>query len=245
MRASFGVIGVLVFLVVVLAPLSAAACSCISSGPACQAYWTTDAVFDGTVARIVPVPRVETIEGREFVSEDLLLTLRVHRAWKGVQPGDIEVTTSSNGGACGYEFKKGERYLVFAHQWRGRLNVSICSLTQRFDASARTAEFLASLERPPVGGRVFGTVRTWQRGFDHGRSDQQVDTVATVRLTGGGRELTTRSVGGRYEVELETPVGFTTYARTRTVENANRRACGEEAFTLSPDGDRSDVRVRR
>ena len=35
----------------------ALACSCFTIGPACQAYWKTDAVFDAVVAGIDALPR--------------------------------------------------------------------------------------------------------------------------------------------------------------------------------------------
>ena len=94
---------------------SAFACSCVLPGPACQAYWNTSAVFDATVIRISPVERTESIGDREFTYSDKIVTLTVHKAWKGAQPGPLEVHTSGNGASCGYDFKEGQRYLVFAH----------------------------------------------------------------------------------------------------------------------------------
>ena len=111
----------LLFAIAVLAtPSPAAACSCMVVGPACQAYWKTDAVFDATVTRIQRLPRVETT-ALEYPSDDTLVTLQVHRSWKGTGTGEIEITTASSSSACGYEFKEGDRYLVFARHWRGRL----------------------------------------------------------------------------------------------------------------------------
>ena len=45
---------------------SADACTCMSSGPACQAFWTTDVVFDGTVTALEPTSREETFSNRTF-----------------------------------------------------------------------------------------------------------------------------------------------------------------------------------
>ena len=245
MRVSFGLIGILIVVAISAVPRSAAACSCIDPGPECQAFWKTDAVFDATVVRIAE-RRIEPTEKREFAAADLLVTLRVHRAWKGAQPGDIEVTTSRSGGTCGYDFREGERYLVFAHQWGGHLNVSMCSLTQPFDGSGTAAEFLSSLDRPATGGRVFGTVRTWQRVFEHDRPRPEVNTETTVRLTGAGKDWTTRSAGGQYEfsglpdgtytLDIDIPEGHRTYGPTRTIDIPNARACAEENFAFTPAG---------
>lgn len=88
----------------------ALSCSCMASGPACQAYWKTDAVFDATVVdvqtEIRPVPS-------SFLS-DSVVVLQVGQSWKGASVGRLEVTTSAYESACGYPFRKGVRYLVFA-----------------------------------------------------------------------------------------------------------------------------------
>ena len=49
MRRARVLAGPFLLLVFLLAPREAAACSCMASGPACQAFWNTDAVFDATV----------------------------------------------------------------------------------------------------------------------------------------------------------------------------------------------------
>lgn len=243
-----GLISSALLLATLAIPRAAAACSCIVSGPECQAYWKTDAVFDATVLRITPIGRVETIGGREVTLGEKLVTLQVHRAWKGAQPGEIDVVTSSGGGMCGYDFKEGQRYLVFAHQGRagGRLGVSSCSLTQPFDGTGRAADFLASLQRPAAGARVFGTVRTWYRTFDYTRPRNESPTETTVRLIGAGRDVSTKSSGGKYEfaglpegsyrVEIEVPAGHRTYGPTREVALPNTRACAEETFSLTAAG---------
>jgi hypothetical protein len=216
-------------------------------GPACQAYWNVDAVFEATVVKIMPLPRTELIGTREIQFDDKLVTLQVHRSWKGPPPGAVEVTTAPDEAACGFPFEQGERYLVFAHAGRseGRLVVSSCNLTQRFDRAKESVDFLASLDGPAAGGRVFGSVRTSWRVFDH-RPQQEWAAETTVRLIGGGRERTTTSAGGSYEfsgladgsyrVEIEVLTGHTTYQPSRDVRLANRRSCARESFWFAPNG---------
>lgn len=138
----------------------AQACSCMPSGPVCQAYWNTDAVFDATVVRIERAAR-EDILGNELVtSSKRLVTLDVRHTWKGLGSGHLQVLTNEYEAACGFTFKEGVRYLVFARQGRsGELEVSLCSATREFDGTGDAAAFLASLGKPGVGGRVFGTIR--------------------------------------------------------------------------------------
>jgi hypothetical protein len=47
-------------------PPVAYACSCVYQGPACQAYWTTDAVFDATVTRIERIRHEDVSRDRHF-----------------------------------------------------------------------------------------------------------------------------------------------------------------------------------
>src|SRR5688572_658434 len=130
MRRASVLAGSVLFFIFVLASRDAAACSCMTSGPACQAFWKTDAVFDATVESI------ETTAGRELDLGDRKVSypekrvrMTVQQALKGVtSTGPLEVDTANDGAACGYNFKIGHRYLVFA--WKrpadGRLVVSSC-----------------------------------------------------------------------------------------------------------------------
>ncbi|HJR58050.1 MAG TPA: hypothetical protein VJ813_01575 [Vicinamibacterales bacterium] len=224
----------------------ALACSCMPAGPACQAFWKTDAVFDATVLSITPLKRTESIGGREPSFADKLVKLDVHRSWKGAQPGPLEVTTSGTGASCGYDFEEGQRYLIFArHGGDGLLAVSLCSATQKYDGAGPAAEFLASFGGPESGGRVFGTVRTGVRNFEGGSYSESA-TATPVKLSGGGQEWRVMSSGGRYEftgleagsyrVEVQVPEGYSTYSVSREVQIANRRACAEEDYRLSPAG---------
>jgi hypothetical protein len=222
------------------------ACSCMGSGPACQAYWKTDAVFDATVVSVTPLNPGEPLPDGQLRFAGKIVKLDVRQSWKGVQTGPLEITTGPEGGGCGFPFEEGGRYLIFAFHGRidGRLQASICSLTQKFDGRGAAADFLASLSAPARGGRVFGSVRTALRVFDpeHPRAESGTETL--VRLAGGGQERTTRSSGGQYEftglpegsyeVDLVVPDGYTTYSTTRPVQIPDSRACAEENYVFSP-----------
>ena len=85
------------------------ACTCISSGPACQAFWTTDVVFDGTVLKIDSISRDETFSDRTFQVTEFVVTLQVRQNWKGVEGETVQVTTSGSSASCGFDFKMGSR----------------------------------------------------------------------------------------------------------------------------------------
>ena len=244
----FGPLALFIVLGLAGLPRPALACSCIKSGPPCQAYWKTDAVFDATVVSISPLDAAASPPAGDVRFADKIVKVDVRQSWKGVEPGPLEIMTGPEGGGCGFPFKAGGRYLVFAFRGPtdGRWRASICSLTQEFNGNGPAADFLTSLSAPGTGGRVFGTVRTMFRTFDHERPRSESQTETLVRLAGGGQERSTRSSNGRYEfsglaegpyrVDVLLPDGYATYSASRDVQIPNRRACAEENFSFSPAG---------
>jgi hypothetical protein len=223
---------------------TADACTCISSGPACQAFWTTDVVFDGTVVKIDSISRQETFSDQAFQVTEFVVTLQVRQNWKGVEGETVQVTTSGSGASCGFDFKMGSRYLVFASRGGSdsRPRVSLCSFTRAYNGSGEPAAFFASLGGPETGGRVFGTIESLTPSFSSSRSPMDLE----VRLTGNGRTLTTTAKAGRYEfsslaagnygLSVLVPDGYSTWMPTRSVEIPNQRACFESDFGLTPSG---------
>jgi hypothetical protein len=97
---------------VLIAPRAASACSCEPSGPPCQAYFNSDAVFVATV-RSIEVREVAD-DGIERMTRRKLVRFSIERAARGVQGSEIEVWTGMFEGDCGYGFKIGRRYVVYA-----------------------------------------------------------------------------------------------------------------------------------
>jgi hypothetical protein len=230
-----------------LCPGEAQACSCAGPNPVCQTYWKTDAVFDATVVSIGHLTR-ERVTGRTHLSmTENLVRLSVNESWKGAEPGDIEVVTESRPSACGFDFQVGERYIVFAnHRLEdGRLEVTLCSNTRRYDRQGDFQFFLSSLSSPATGGRVFGSVRTYDQLFGP-TSESEAPYEAQIRLTGQGKDVTTLSSAGRYEfanlvpgsyqVDITVPEGYAAYGARRTVRIENDRACRQEDYSVSPAG---------
>jgi hypothetical protein len=248
-RQGVGIAAIVVVLVAMSGSVAPAeGCSCAGVGPPCQAFWSAEAVFDATVLKI------EKNEQRAFVStdggppvpalfNDLVVTLEVHRPWKGPAGDRIQVLTNDNSGSCGYPFEPGVRYLVFAHRSRadGRWEVSLCGATVRYDGTGDTAAFLASLEKPPPGGRLLGTVRLVQTRLD-GSSGPHPLMDVPVRLIGAGGMRTTTARGGRYEFtglppghyDIE-PVPPQRYrALPSRAEIVNGHACAQADLRIRP-----------
>ena len=228
--------GLLLALVVVAllgSARAALACTCIQSGPACQAFWNTPLVFDAVASSVD--------------EERGLATLDVSRVWRGAMPNRI-VVPSGDGASCVYVFEPGRRYLVFAHRdlSNGRVRVSLCSATREWDGTGSDAEFLASLSRPAAGGRIFGAVRYFTRSGGGVPEREQKPIVTSVHLQTPAGVRTVTSSGGEYRFEgltpgsysltLDTPDGYIAYPPSARLEIPTDRACASQPFSLTDNG---------
>jgi hypothetical protein len=241
-------IGAAAVLLVACSPALAEACSCMLAGPACQAFWQTDAVFDGTVVAIEQTTRPELIHDTTFPVREKVVKLSARRSWKGVDPGPVEVVTGLGDGDCGFDFVVGERYLVFARrrQTDGRLSASICTLTQPFSPTGDATTFVESLTKPSSGGRIFGSVELQSGRLTTAAGSSGAPMELTLRLSGAGRESSTTSKNGRYEfrdlppaqyrLDLLLPDSYAADSAGRNVEIPDQRACAEESYSISVNG---------
>ena len=71
------------------------------------------------------------------------VTFKVDRYWKGSDSSEAIVLTSVGGGDCGFRFRKGESYIVFADMIGNRLRTGICDLTAE---SRYAANFIKGLK---------------------------------------------------------------------------------------------------
>jgi hypothetical protein len=227
------------------------ACTCISPGPPCQAFWKAEAVFDATVERIEPTTRQQDVGDNHVMTlRENRVHLRVSQSWKGPAPGPLDVITAADpgGGMCGYDFKPGRRYLVFAykHPATGEWSTSICSATREYDGTGETAAFLASLTQPAKGGRIFGSVKALVPSFATEPSSPTHPLEARLRLVGEGRERVIASTGGRFEftglaaatyrLELQPPEGYSAREPGQSIEVPDARACVQADYNLQPAG---------
>ena len=128
-----------------LLPDCASACSCM--GVPIQRYISSsDAVFSGEVVDL----QKGTSVSRMFGSSDTV-TLRVSEVWKGTDQGTLEVSTPSQGSACGYAFEEGQEYLVYAYG-KQDLKVDACGGTTHLSKADEDLALLGNGEKPKDGG---------------------------------------------------------------------------------------------
>jgi hypothetical protein len=133
----------------VLLPDCASACSCAVLGSKKQVEWALShpgAVFSGEVVDL----QKGTSASRMFGPSDTV-TLRVSEAWKGTDQGTLEVSTPSQGSACGYPFKEGQEYLVYAYG-KQDLKVDACGGTTHLSKADEDLALLGNGEKPKDGG---------------------------------------------------------------------------------------------
>ena len=81
------------------------ACKCAEPEAPSAALASAKAVFQGEVSAI------------QDTGNELVVTLRVPRAWKGIDSAEeAKVRTRRDSAACGYPFTVGENYLVYASE---------------------------------------------------------------------------------------------------------------------------------
>jgi hypothetical protein len=83
--------------------------------------------------------------GAKVYFRDDAVSFRVSEVWKGPERETLEVTTPSEGGpACGYSFKEGREYLVYAEG--KKMNVSSCGRTTLLSKASADLEVLGNGE---------------------------------------------------------------------------------------------------
>lgn len=122
------------------------ACSCAPASDL-GSYRRADVVFTGAA-----VEHRDPRGGDRLVStaDPLFWRFEVESVDKGRVPEVVEVATARDGGACGYGFREGRRYQVFARSGEGRLQTGLCDGTR--DLGAGETAFHPGTPRPPRSG---------------------------------------------------------------------------------------------
>ena len=130
---------------VFVAQISVYACSCGDLDiPLSQkvAGWlrSSNAVFSGEAIKLEKIPG----------TRDLVATFAVDEFWKGDIAPTIEIRTSMDGASCGYDFKIGTSYLVYAFKQPRALTTGLCGGNRpRYDKSREDDIKFLGKGKPP------------------------------------------------------------------------------------------------
>ncbi|WP_237899228.1 hypothetical protein [Brevibacillus brevis] len=113
-------------------PFPASACSCARPPDPLTAKDQSAAVFTGKVLQVNE--RTDWLRWLPFWDKPerggFDVIFEVQSTWKGVDQTQVQIVTSSLGGACGIPFQPGQEYLVYASYWElNELETNICTRT--------------------------------------------------------------------------------------------------------------------
>jgi hypothetical protein len=224
-----------------LLPHGASACDCADPGPPCKAFANTPVVFTGRVVKIATIS-VKAPSGDLY--EDRLIVLEVERSYRGSVSKNVEVVTGSGGSDCGYDFRMGEHYLVYAypHPQSGKLYTGICQRTRPISDAGDDLDYLSKNDDPSHGAGIEGTIEELKR--DSRYETRVVGFMAgiSVLVQGKSGHWTTLSQNdgrfrlwglqpGRYRITPALGKGFLPSTETVTLE---LYSCGTIRFLATP-----------
>ncbi len=233
-----------VVLIGIVAALSMAgealACSCAASGPPCQAAWSADAVFAGTVRSVSHSQPADA----DTVARRTIVLFTVDEPLRNVTARSVEVAMAT--GTCAYRFQIGQKYLIYARTLEtGRLTTSICSRTRPLDEAGEDLVYLRSNLSASPRARIYGKVTEWRRdpaeaaAVDYGPMAGLTVVVAgaTSRqelvTDAHGRYKVPNLAAGRFVVTLVPPFGFDARALEHEIGVKDPRACIPLDFNIS------------
>jgi hypothetical protein len=123
------------------------ACSCAEPSPnAFVGFEVSDAVFVGKAIEVKEVEIPYKNKAGWFTVE-LEVKFRVERTLKGLEGSEVILRTGSGCCSCGYEFEKGQKYLVYAYHYKGMLNTNYCTRTKPLAYAAKDLEEIGKRQK--------------------------------------------------------------------------------------------------
>jgi hypothetical protein len=194
-------------LTIMLAGRAEAMCLGFVLPPPCEAYWSAQAVFVGTVKKVSYSGIYKRAGDNHWNYRRRITRFSVETAYKGVEGKVVEVVTEEHTWAadaladgeqrtptlmhppptdCDYRFDEGETYFVYANlvsKKDGTLNVPM-NRTRKLEDAAADLKFVNELPRAAPTARIFGRIV---------RADLSVELGEQKRLPLAGIKVTARS----------------------------------------------------
>ena len=219
----------------------AAACTCAGAGKPCEAYWDASTVFVGTVT-FSTTTKVKEV-GYEFTKR--LVRFHVDRPLRNIVASDVEIMTGLGDADCGFGFRLGGQYLVYAYSNDDKvLSTSICTRTRPLSQATADLEYVRGLSQAAPGGTISGEVKLQRPSYQYPDPMPAVKD-AKILLAGTNKNFETRTDAegkysisglppGTYKVRIELPEGLSIYNPEREV-TVHDRGCGEAVYYVEPD----------
>lgn len=217
------------------------ACSCGGGGAPCQEYWEASSVFVGTVSYS---SRVTVDDGTDPKRQQRLVRLTIDQAFRGIDGSETEVLTGLGDADCGYGFKLGGQYLVYADRSKdNRLYTGTCSRTRPLSEATEDLAFIRELTKAASGSTIFGEVKRVSAS-EPTESLKPVEDLRIIIESPSKRvEVITNSKGkfrasglppDTYKVKVDLPEGLSIYNPEREAKVSDR-GCAQLEFRVEAD----------
>lgn len=126
-----------------------ASCPWMVQHPPCAEFWRADAVFIATATEV-------QIKSQRFgVPPPITARLKIEESFKGIKEKEILLELDH----CGFQFKQGEKYLVYAHRRDNKLHVRIGGTrTKPLAEATDDLDYLRSLQRGEPQAQIVGKI---------------------------------------------------------------------------------------
>lgn len=237
-----GLVRVLLILLGASVGPPAMACSCAFSGPPCRAAADASAVF---VGKVIGIDNAEGAEGGyEFYGRRV--RFEIVEAFTGVSGPNAEAYTGYGGGDCGYGFRSGRTYLVYAYREAksARLVTGICSRTRPVSEAEEDLSYLRTRSDPARGSGIEGYAFRLKRDGNGNTSwDSYAEGVVLIvergekswKLKTGteGKFALWQLAPGTYHVRGSDPKGYIVSVTPESVEVPSN-GCVHATVMLTP-----------
>src|SRR6266404_3039256 len=248
MHRAFYLLAITLFMAM-LTTESVLGCSCMGGSTPCHAFGGSSAVFVGTAIAVKTAERNPAAKPSEVDWTPRTFKFSVEQAYLGVEGADVEVATGMGGGDCGYGFKLGERYLVYAYRSgeNNRLATGICTRTKPYSMANEDLEFLGTLSSMAPGVTIYGEIKRERERVAKGDVvpvGPLDDASLVVEGEGERKEVRADAQGryrvsglrpGKFKVTLQLPDELTVYKREQEVTVADR-GCANVNYYVVDNG---------
>ena len=195
-------------------------CTCVSGSVRCSFSRGETAIFVGVVTSVT-IDDVETLIGEKKYSHHYRVAqFTVEESLTGIDQKSVEVATGMGGGDCGYDFKTGERYLVYGNPNKipttagersitvlssgpavtAPLTTSICSRTRPLAEATDDLELIRAANARKPEKRIFGRVLEYVRDAGSPAAYARGMTGITVKADNESHHYVVTTDGnGRYQ----------------------------------------------
>lgn len=232
----------------------ASACSCVPERPVCEGLGSASAVFVGRVVGGAEQKTLKDEKGVKVKYDVGTIHFAVEEVFSGAIGRKVDIHSGTGGGDCGYWFKRGERYVVYAHgDAKKGYGTSICTRTRPVADATEDLSYLRQLPPKGTGGRLYGIVAKPNYDAAAGEADGVERkpiglpgiTVTAKHARGGKLTAVTDAEGnyefnalkpGEYEVQADLPDYY--YRDEYSVRKLHiaDRGCGIEHFAAIVNG---------